>query len=285
MKRNWIPQTQTMEMISANLRWFIVAVCLFIVYTPSINGFLGYSKAGFTWTALFVVLYTAVDQYVLLRYPVTSSVYKVVTRTSIVMDGVAVLALVAMTGGGHSPFYMVFYLLLLHSAIYWNLAGALYAAGLLTGGYSVMLLRLDPGVFTDPYRLYLYSLQVMFTFVIAFYCGVIASRERKQFKDSNYYRDRLNEDYLTGLFNHRYFQETMDRIYRERQPAYLIMADIDHFKTINDTYGHATGDEVLRQVSGVLSARLRDRNGLAFRYGERSSPCWSTRGSRTRPPS
>jgi len=77
-------------------------------------------------------------------------------------------------------------------------------------------------------------------------------------------------DGLTGLTNHRVFQDVLLReIERaERMPANisLIMVDIDHFKNINDTYGHPIGDEVLRQLAKLLHDSVRSID-MAARYG------------------
>jgi diguanylate cyclase (GGDEF)-like protein len=77
-------------------------------------------------------------------------------------------------------------------------------------------------------------------------------------------------DELTGLFNHRRFQEVMtaevERARRYGHELGLIMLDIDNFKQINDTYGHLQGDEVLREVAHVLRQSSREIDEPA-RYG------------------
>lgn len=77
-------------------------------------------------------------------------------------------------------------------------------------------------------------------------------------------------DVLTGLPNRRYLDERLEseigRARRYGKPLTLAMVDIDHFKRINDTYGHAAGDAVLRQVAHVLLAQTRDADFTA-RYG------------------
>jgi diguanylate cyclase (GGDEF)-like protein len=77
-------------------------------------------------------------------------------------------------------------------------------------------------------------------------------------------------DELTGLFNHRRFQEVMtaevERARRYGHELGLIMLDIDNFKQVNDTYGHLTGDNVLRAVARVLRQSSRDVDEPA-RYG------------------
>ncbi len=77
-------------------------------------------------------------------------------------------------------------------------------------------------------------------------------------------------DGLTGLYNHRRFQELMDEAVtmaaRYQRPLSLILADVDYFKKINDTFGHPVGDQVLKRVAQVLGqfARSADR---VCRYG------------------
>ncbi len=77
-------------------------------------------------------------------------------------------------------------------------------------------------------------------------------------------------DGLTGLVNHRTFQEKLTeylaRAKRYNKKIAVILSDIDHFKLVNDTYGHPMGDEVLRQVSKVLKKDIRDVD-LVARYG------------------
>jgi len=77
-------------------------------------------------------------------------------------------------------------------------------------------------------------------------------------------------DSLSGLLNHGAWKDHLEiefqRCRRDQQGAAIALIDIDHFKTINDTYGHVTGDIVLRQLSKVLRQNLRVTD-LAGRYG------------------
>jgi diguanylate cyclase (GGDEF)-like protein len=77
-------------------------------------------------------------------------------------------------------------------------------------------------------------------------------------------------DGLTGAFNRRYFEvrmaEEVARSSRHRLTFSVIMIDIDHFKELNDHFGHLRGDDVLRQVSAILSQQLR-RSDVVTRYG------------------
>ena len=77
-------------------------------------------------------------------------------------------------------------------------------------------------------------------------------------------------DSLTGLYNRRYMQEALEReLHRARRrerPLSVMMIDIDHFKSYNDRFGHAAGDDALRLVAETLMAAVRAED-LACRYG------------------
>jgi len=86
------------------------------------------------------------------------------------------------------------------------------------------------------------------------------------------YNENLSTtDSLTGLFNHSYFQEKLrDELSRVRQfgrPLGLILLDIDHFKKLNDRYGHIIGDAVLSGLGRILRTHLRQDIDCVARYG------------------
>lgn len=75
-------------------------------------------------------------------------------------------------------------------------------------------------------------------------------------------------DDLTALYNYRYFHTCLDQALNRQRQGYLslLLADIDHFKEVNDTHGHGTGNEVLVQLAGVLQDNVRE-NDIVARYG------------------
>lgn len=87
---------------------------------------------------------------------------------------------------------------------------------------------------------------------------------------SQRYKEMSSRDPLTGLYNRRAFKGVVvDALYEAGQDecrSSIIMADIDHFKNVNDTYGHACGDAVLRAFAKRISSLLRP-NDLSCRYG------------------
>jgi diguanylate cyclase (GGDEF)-like protein len=83
-------------------------------------------------------------------------------------------------------------------------------------------------------------------------------------------RNLARHDALTGLLNRRSMNNTLPQRHamarRDRRPITLLMCDLDHFKTLNDRFGHATGDEVLRRTASRVSAAVRESDQV-FRYG------------------
>jgi PAS domain S-box-containing protein len=92
-------------------------------------------------------------------------------------------------------------------------------------------------------------------------------------------REQATRDPLTGLYNRRYLEESLGRelISAERHgyPVSVIMGDLDHFKLINDVYGHLGGDEVLRSFGDLLKRQVRGSD-IYCRYGGRNF-CWFCR--------
>jgi len=100
-------------------------------------------------------------------------------------------------------------------------------------------------------------------------------------------RALADTDNLTGIPNRRRFLELTEPQVRQAQREGLalvaVMADIDHFKAINDEFGHATGDDVIRAVSERLSAVLRTGDTLAGTAARSSPPsCRARRRTRSR---
>lgn len=82
--------------------------------------------------------------------------------------------------------------------------------------------------------------------------------------------ESATKDSLTGLFSKRYFLEQLDVEFnfhkRMSKPLSIVMADIDFFKKINDTYGHLAGDQILRELGRMITNVLR-RGDVGGRYG------------------
>jgi diguanylate cyclase (GGDEF)-like protein len=106
----------------------------------------------------------------------------------------------------------------------------------------------------------------------------IGPRARFRFSVIDHHQERMLRqmydssvrDPLTGIFNRAYFKDRLDAelayLSRHRTAVSILILDIDHFKNINDTYGHAAGDLVLKCFTATLFGSLRTEDLLA-RYG------------------
>jgi diguanylate cyclase (GGDEF)-like protein/PAS domain S-box-containing protein len=83
-------------------------------------------------------------------------------------------------------------------------------------------------------------------------------------------REQAIRDALTGMFNRRYLEEILPEKIKQCQarglPLSLMMVDIDHFKVVNDNYGHQAGDEILQYLGELFQQKIGEK-GIACRYG------------------
>lgn len=89
-------------------------------------------------------------------------------------------------------------------------------------------------------------------------------------RENHELREKVRTDHLTGLYNVRHLHDALDqeieRSKRTRYPTTLIILDLDHFKTVNDTYGHVVGDQALKHIAAIIQDSIR-RLDISCRYG------------------
>ena len=85
--------------------------------------------------------------------------------------------------------------------------------------------------------------------------------------------NQVQLDGLTGLINRKMFDQVIETSFHQKTPVSLLLLDIDHFKFINDTYGHLIGDEVIKQLAQHLR-ELESEGALSFRYGGEEFAVW-----------
>jgi diguanylate cyclase (GGDEF)-like protein len=90
-------------------------------------------------------------------------------------------------------------------------------------------------------------------------------------EDIEKYHEEAQTDQLTELMNRRAFDAFMEHsynLYKTKGISFsLVILDLDHFKILNDTYGHQAGDSVLKGFAEILKSQLRKADDVAFRYG------------------
>jgi diguanylate cyclase len=265
MKDLFVITEHRSETISSLLRWFFLVICIPLFYYDLIADVMKFNTATFPILFTVGILYMTVTQVILIRAQENSFYYRIFTRGSIVFDFIAYIWLMQLTGGSESPFIPVGYLIVIHAALYWRLKGSFILATASFTMISYFFFR-DRG-FEQTEALFDFFMETSFLWLIALYGGMIASKERQHYFEKNMYQLQSLQDYLTGLLNHRKFQEDVLEKTMQKAPFALVLCDIDHFKNFNDAYGHVIGDEVLKLVAAVFERYLPAKKGKAYRYG------------------
>jgi len=159
-------------------------------------------------------------------------------------------------------------------AIFTQLGASVVASTLLVSDkklfFPVLLILMLPlvGYFSLIGEWYGYVLSL---FSVIF-LGVLLYSSDNSYKliQKNYYQ--AQHDFLTGLYNRRYFVEYIDQLIKRvefsKKFAYILLIDLDHFKTINDTLGHDIGDKVLQEVAQRIKIYCKNKHLIARLGGD-----------------
>ncbi|WP_227367535.1 GGDEF domain-containing protein [Halomonas sp. M20] len=143
-------------------------------------------------------------------------------------------------------------------------------SGLLLGAFLIMLQWLfglwGSWPLGDLARRMLLAFNLMTTFVlitfIALQVYIVSEVTERRFRSDAY------KDSLTGVFNRRAIIERADMLWRQQRPFAVLLLDADHFKQVNDSYGHGAGDKVLHHIAQLLQRALRERDCIGRVGGE-----------------
>ncbi|MCJ7616801.1 MAG: diguanylate cyclase, partial [Desulfobacterales bacterium] len=129
-------------------------------------------------------------------------------------------------------------------------------------------ISIDALIFQFKLLLYISTIIIINVVIIAFFIYRDSMKERKIFEHT--ILKMANTDELTGLYNRRGFEELLQwefgKIERYQRKACILLFDLDHFKNVNDTYGHQAGDNVLVAVAQKCKSVLR-KSDIFGRYG------------------
>lgn len=108
----------------------------------------------------------------------------------------------------------------------------------------------------------LYVVLSKFEIEIKHYLKTISALNKK----SANLKNKANSDHLTNIFNKRYFNKYLRGFIKKNRQGCILFFDIDHFKKINDTYGHLAGDEILKELANIIKSHLRQED-VFVRWG------------------
>ena len=174
---------------------------------------------------------------------------------------------------GLSPWLILccaLFLFLLPSRMSWMFALGYYGLSvLMLGGFYLWNGNVLPSFVHDEFFLNVVIAPPVFIALMSAFTRLRADyvRARTQAEDLE---EQALQDSLTGLHNRRAFSQSyrrsQARMVRNKTPLCAVLLDIDHFKRVNDTYGHQVGDDVLVKLAGVLVRELRGSDEV-FRWG------------------
>ena len=264
MKLSLYMDDRETEKIFSYLRWIFLLVGILVFYFPPLADRLNFTQETFPLLLSIGFVYMAVAQVALIKMSAGNEYFNLLTKAGIVFDYIALMWLLVLTNGVMSPLFPIAYLVVIHATIYWRTKGAILSSISLSLGYSIIFFIEAQ---FDFYTTFIFILNLIFIWVIGVFGSLIVIRERKHLKQKEIFHELMFTDYLTGLYNHRHFQEQLRIMTSAEQNFLLVIGDIDHFKQINDQFGHLTGDEILKNIGEIFRDLAAEYDAQAFRYG------------------
>ncbi len=253
------------EKLFSYLRWLFVFIASLIVYVPPFSLNIYTNKEVFPYLLTLGIIYMLIAQIALLKARKDKKTLQLILKGGIIFDYIALIWLLAISGGIHSPLYPISILFVMHATIYWRTKGALLSIFAFSVGYIFIgMLTVDLREFPHYFTL---SFNLFFLCIIGIFGALIMLRERTHLVQKEAYHHLVHQDYLSGLFNHRSFQEKFRQKIESNESFFLLLGDIDDFKKVNDEYGHLRGDEVIKEVGSMFLSLSRKFHGEAYRYG------------------
>ena len=136
--------------------------------------------------------------------------------------------------------------------------GTIFGAALVTIGYIHVLKKQRQAALELENQLRSHSFELQIT--------LDELAEKNQLLEQQSQRDTLSGTYNRAYFD-RQMRSEIKRSRREQRPLALVLLDIDHFKQVNDNYGHLAGDQVIRQVCNLIQTQLKRPGDKLCRYG------------------
>ncbi|KIL53580.1 hypothetical protein KP77_01800 [Jeotgalibacillus alimentarius] len=252
------------EQIFSYLRWIFLVGVSITYWIPFLHERIGYTGQSFYLLILLFFMFTVVAQWQLSVNEKKQAYFPLIFRSGVWIDYVAYIWLIAITGGIQSAFLPIMYVILMHAMVHWKEWGAIWmTSALVIGLWSAPFYSTG---YTDQ-AIVTGVVQTFVLIVMSTFSAVLVLRERRYFTQATTLGDELKKDYLTGLYNVRYFREEMKVVHQSGEDYHLLIGDIDFFKVANDQYGHLFGDQVLASLGPVLKKLSYAHNGMAFRYG------------------
>lgn len=240
--------TAIMGIIALYNRSFVLATALFFASSIYFVGFYAFKKYGNVQLSANIILYSL---YLLMFYLVFTGG---VSNTGPLWIYIVAPVSLFVHGLKRGLIELVFFLVVISAIMFHTIDG------------------ITPVTYTNEFKLRLIYSFLTITFLSALY----EYAREKSFKDtlklSQKYQRLANFDPLTGISNRRnalsILQQEQSRLARNNEPLSIVLCDVDHFKKINDQFGHNVGDAVLVELAKIFSNMMREQDCIARWGGE-----------------
>ena len=246
------------------VRWLIFIGVVFLVYFSTYLDYLKTPEDLVLYFIGFAFIYTVVIQIILWIKPLFHQYYRVFALISIGMDLVAILWLIFITGGVNSLFAPFLLLVIIHGLIYWRLVGFIIIFAFISIGYTGIWVFQEQ--YTDEWHLWVYGFYMTFLLLVGISLFIVTKQRKPEPLEIRYFDDAVVKDPLTGLYNHRSFHNTTEKLVQNERKFALVLMDIDDFNEINQKYGYIIGDHVLTALGHTLRNSISRNDGYCFRY-------------------
>lgn len=257
----------------------IMVVNLFSAVGVSITFFLGIRALIGQEFPLAIILLTAsitfaLSQRIQIHFGTPRS--RTVSMTLLITCLMVLVFLLLITGGKDNTGPLWIYLVPPVTMFFAGFVRGLLALLVFTIACTLLFFVFDESLLLTSYT-YAFKSRLLYSFLTVTFLSAFYEYSRQKSYEtaldlSEQFEQQANHDHLTKLMNRRGCQVTLEkeyaRIQRSKKVFSIAIADIDRFKSINDTYGHEAGDDVLVKISEIFSSRLRKQDILARWGGE-----------------
>ncbi|MAE58710.1 MAG: GGDEF domain-containing protein [Halobacteriovorax sp.] len=249
------------------------AVGMFITFTLGIRALFG-GEYSLSTLLFFSSIAFAVSQQIQVRYGTPKA--RTISITLLISCLMILTLLLLISGGKDNTGPLWIYLVPPVTMFFAGFVRGLLALIAYTVTCAVILFGFDEKLLMTSYT-YAFKSRLLYSFLtVSFLSAFYEFSRQKSYETALYLSEQFERqakhDHLTQLLNRRGAQQSLEKEYarmkRDNQVFSIAIADIDRFKSINDTLGHEQGDEVLKKISKVFSDRLRGQDVLARWGGE-----------------
>ncbi|NIK11006.1 GGDEF domain-containing protein [Alkalibacillus almallahensis] len=251
------------ENIFSYARWLLLVSLALIFMLQQGEEIFIIDQQIFWYSIGIVALYTLIVHISLKALATYSKVKLIIVHIGLILDLIFYTIILLMAGSHYSLFLPLFFIWLLHITLVWSMKVSMLMTVLVMATYSIISYYVN-GVndfITIPFVMNL---------VIILLIGILTSsmtiRKEASSFDHIDYKEEAMKDYVSGLYNHRTFQNTLMKLVDQRKPIALIKFNIDDFQTLNDRLGYEWGDRVLAVIGSTLDFWVEPQKGYSFRY-------------------